>query len=132
MRHQNKIIDPLDTEFKLYLKKKGYDGIDTAMFELRFTEPQNFSKYRQIELDSSMLSNFSNVADIPFISQQFALKKYLGWTKEEVAENEKMWKQENPLTDPNKSTDSELGIGSSMGEVGLNPGSAEDFDLGDE
>jgi len=136
-RHQNKIIEPLDKEFKLYLKKKGYDGYDTSSFDLMFTEPQNFSKYRQIELDGAMLSNFSSVADIPFISQQFALKKYMMWTKEEIVENEKMWNAENPTTPPGDQTDTDLGVGSGIGEVGLGAGGgnfdmdAEDFDAED-
>lgn len=130
-RHQEKIVEPFDQEFKLFLKKKGYDGIDTSTFEIKFTEPQNFSKYRQIELDSSMLNNFGSVTDIPFISKQFALKKYLGWTKEEIKENEKLWQQENPKDKPANMSDSDLGVGAGMGEVGLGMGGGG-FDMGDE
>lgn len=30
-----------------------------------------------------------------YISKRFALEKYLGWTKDEIAENERMWREEN-------------------------------------
>lgn len=93
-RHQSKIIDALDREFKIFLKHSGIN-IDTSMFTLRFTEPQNFSKYRQIELDSVMGNNFNAVADAPFISKRFALQRYLGWSQEEINENERLWKEEN-------------------------------------
>jgi hypothetical protein len=35
------------------------------------------------------------MAAIPYISNRFALKRFLGLTDEEVAENEKLWREEN-------------------------------------
>jgi hypothetical protein len=32
--------------------------------------------------------------DVPFISKRFVLKTYLAWTEEQMAENERMWKEE--------------------------------------
>jgi len=35
------------------------------------------------------------MATLPFVSKRFALKRFLGMTDEDLAENEKMWKEEN-------------------------------------
>jgi hypothetical protein len=32
---------------------------------------------------------------IPFISNRFALQRFLGLSKEEIAENERLWREEN-------------------------------------
>ena len=32
---------------------------------------------------------------IPYISNRFALKRFLGMTEEELAENERLWREEN-------------------------------------
>lgn len=92
-RHQRQVIQPLDMEFKLFLKYRGIT-IDNSLFELQFNEPQNFAKYRQIELDAASLNVFNAVAEIPFVSKRFALKRYLGWTQEEIMMNEKMLLEE--------------------------------------
>ena len=44
------------------------------------------------------------MAQIPHISNRFAMKRFLGMSAEEIAENERMWKEENaeniiPITD---------------------------------
>ena len=41
------------------------------------------------------------MAAIPYVSNRFALKRFLGLSAEEVAENEKFWREENDenLTD---------------------------------
>ena len=35
------------------------------------------------------------MAAIPYMSNRFALKRFLGMTDEELAENERLWKEEN-------------------------------------
>lgn len=92
-RYQQQIVDPLDTEFKLFLKKRGV-SIDNSLFEIQFTEPQSFSEYRQLELDSARINTFTALMDVGFISKRFILKTYLGWTDAQLAENERMWKEE--------------------------------------
>jgi hypothetical protein len=92
-RYQQQIVEPLDTEFKLFLKKRGV-SIDNSLFELKFTEPQSFSEYRQLELDSARINTFTALMDVGFISKRFILKTYLGWTDAQLAENERMWKEE--------------------------------------
>ncbi len=92
-RYQQQIIDPLDNEFKLFLKHRGVT-IDNSLFNLKFTPAQSFSEYRQLELDSARINTFTALTDISFVSKRFILKTYLGWTEEQLAENERMWKEE--------------------------------------
>ena len=92
-RYQQQVIEPIDLEFKLYLKFRGVT-IDNSLFELDFTPPQSFSEYRQLELDSARINTFTALMDVPFISKRFVLKTYLAWTEEQMAENERMWKEE--------------------------------------
>lgn len=92
-RYQQQVIEPLDDEFKLYLKHRGIT-IDNSLFQLQFTPAQSFSEYRQLELDSARINTFTALTDISFVSKRFILKTYLGWTEEQLAENERMWKEE--------------------------------------
>jgi hypothetical protein len=93
-RLQGAMIDTLNTEFKLYLHNKGVN-IDFSLFDLQFQSPQNFASYRQAELDNQRIGTFTQMAGLPFVSKRFALKRFLGMTDEDLAENEKMWKEEN-------------------------------------
>lgn len=94
VRLQNMISPHLDREFKLFCKNRGIN-IHASLFELVFNEPQNFSKYRQTEVDGAVLTVYSQVADIPHISKRMGLLKYAGWTPDEVLNNEKWWAEEN-------------------------------------
>ena len=93
-RLQNLLVEEFDTEFKRYLLEKGVN-IDTAMFDIKFMPPQNFAAYRQTELDNQRIGTFAQIQAIPFISNRFALKRFLGLSEEDVAENERMWREEN-------------------------------------
>ena len=93
-RLQGAMIDTFNTEFKLYLHNKGVN-IDFSLFDLNFQSPQNFASYRQAELDNQRIGTFTQMATLPFVSKRFALKRFLGMTDEDLAENEKMWKEEN-------------------------------------
>ena len=95
-RLQSNIIETFDLEFKLWLNYQGIN-IDSSIFELKFNQPQNFAAYRQAELDTTRVATFSQVAQIPHLSKRFALKRFLGFTEEEIKENERMWKEENGL-----------------------------------
>jgi len=92
-RHQQQIVEPIDQEFKLFLKHRGVT-IDSSLFQLEFTEPQSFSDYRQLELDAARINTFTALMDVSFVSKRFILKTYLGWTEEQMAENERMWREE--------------------------------------
>ena len=65
-----------------------------------------------------------------FMSQRYALKKYLGWTDEDILENERMWKEENASrlksqTGQSPVDSNQLGLSS----VGVKPQSGG-FDMG--
>ena len=93
-RLQSTVTEVFNNEFKLYLNQKGIN-IDLAMFDLKLQPPQNFASYRQAELDSNRISTFTQMQQVPFISNRFALTRFLGLSKEEVAENERLWREEN-------------------------------------
>ena len=93
-RLQNLLIEEFDQEFKRYLLEKGAN-IDTSMFDLKFLPPQNFAAYRQSELDNARVPTYTQMSAIPHISNRFAMKRFLGMSDEELAENERMWKEEN-------------------------------------
>lgn len=93
-RLQNMFSDPLDLEFKLFCINRGVN-IHASLFQLRLVKPQNFSKYRQIELDSALIGSFSNIRDTRYISKRMMLTKYLGWSNEEVLLNELWFSEEN-------------------------------------
>jgi hypothetical protein len=93
-RLQRLITEKFNNEFKLYLHDRGVN-IDITMFDLEFQPPQNFASYRQAELDGNRISTFTQMAAVPYISNRFALQRFLGLSKEEMAENERMWREEN-------------------------------------
>jgi hypothetical protein len=93
-RLQSLMNEQFDTEFKLYLHNKGIN-IDSNIFDLKFNPPQNFASYRQAEMDTARVNTFASMVEVPFMSKRFAMKRFLGLTAEEVAENESMWKEEN-------------------------------------
>jgi hypothetical protein len=94
MRLQSLMQDEFDQEFKLYLYERGIN-IDSSLFELKFQPPQNFATYRQAELDNQRINTFGTISQQPYISKRFALKRYLGLSEEEIAENERLWAEEN-------------------------------------
>ena len=93
-RLQNLVAEVFNQEFKKYLLEKGVN-IDVAMFDLLFQPPQNFASYRQSELDNQRIGTFGQIQAVPFISNRYALKRFLGLSDSEVAENERLWREEN-------------------------------------
>jgi hypothetical protein len=93
-RLQSLINEQFDIEFKLYLHNNGIN-IDGNIFEVKFNPPQNFASYRQAEMDTARIQTFTGIVQVPFVSKRFALKRFLGLTTEEMAENELQWRQEN-------------------------------------
>ncbi len=106
-RLQSLINEPFDLEFKAYLHNKGIN-IDSNLFDIKFNPPQNFAAYRQAEMDTARVNTFGTMVAIPFVSKRFAMKRFLGLTAEEIAENEKMWKEENVDSDISLSSSAEL------------------------
>src|SRR6056300_1022944 len=96
-RLQNLIVDEFNTEFKRYLLEKGIN-IDTSMFDLQLQQPMNFASYRQAELDNQRIGTFTQLSAVPEISKRYALSRFLGLSAEEMAENERLWREENDET----------------------------------
>ncbi len=115
-RLQNLMVEEFDQEFKRYLLERGIN-IDTSMFDLKFQPPQNFASYRQAEIDNARVPTYSQMAAIPYMSNRFALKRFLGMSDEELAENERLWREENDETlDPIPGE-----AGAEMRDAGISP-----------
>ena len=93
-RLQKQVQEDLDREFKMFLKHRGIE-IDAGSFVIEFNPPMNFSSFRDIQLQTERAQLYNQVAAIPYMSNQFKMKKYLGLTDDEILENEELWRQEN-------------------------------------
>jgi len=132
-RYQEQVIEPLDLEFKLFLKHRGVT-IDNSLFEIKFTPAQSFSEYRQLELDSARINTFTALLDVPFISKRFILETYLGWTQEQLTKNERMWKEEKSRLTKTFAPEPAVGGGSAasgLSDVGITSSGIDDMG-GDE
>lgn len=93
-RLQALVTAVFDEEFKMYMYTRGVN-IDANLFEIKFNPPMNFASTRQSSLDNERINTFNTIQTVPFMSNRFALKRFLGLSDEEVAENEKLWSEEN-------------------------------------
>ena len=98
-RLQSLITHVFDEEFKLYMDSRGVN-IDSSLFELQFNPPMNFASSRQASLDTERINTFNTMQQIPYMSKRFALKRFLGLTDEEVADNERLWGEESGKGQP--------------------------------
>jgi hypothetical protein len=106
-RLQSMLAGTFDEEFKLWIKSKGYN-IDNGMFELKLNPPQNFAQYRQTEMDQARVNTFTAVAELPYMSKRFALKRYLGLSEEEMARNAELWAEENNVPQKKQTKSNQL------------------------
>jgi hypothetical protein len=114
-RLQRSIIKNLDQEFKIFLRWRGI-SIDSALFSLEFNEPQNFASYRQTEVDTARINTFTQLEAFPYLSKRFLMTRFLGLTEEEIAENERMFKEEQG------DIDSAPAEPAGLRSVGISPG----------
>jgi hypothetical protein len=129
-RLQGLVAEEFNQEFKRYLLDKGVN-IDVAMFDIAFQEPLNFAAYRQSELDNARIPTFAQVQQIPFMSNRYAMKRFLGMSPEEIAENERMWREENEENingSPSDAAGEMRGVGISSAGISSDIGGAEDID----
>jgi len=132
-RLQGLVTEEFNQEFKRYLLEKGIN-IDTAMFDIKMQPPQNFASYRQSELDNARVGTYTQMAAVPYMSNRFAMQRFLGLTEEEIAQNEQLWREENDenLTPPPTDASAELrGAGVSAAGIGADmagAGAGEDVD----
>ena len=92
-RLQRMIVDKLDQEFKMFMRWRGVN-IDGSLFSLEFNEPQNFAKYRQVEIDNARIGTFTQLEQYPYFSKRFLMQRYLGLSEHEMKDNEQMWAEE--------------------------------------
>lgn len=131
LRIQATLAKVFDEEFKLFLSESGV-MIDPSIFELRFNAPQNFTEYRQLELDQTRSQVYSNVRGINSLSERFKLNRYLGLTDEELLMNEQMWREENPdkVKAATGSTTADNTDDVDLSSVGVRGGDDFDMDMG--
>jgi hypothetical protein len=105
-RLQNYISRKLNEEFKLFLRWRGFN-IDSGLFDLKLTPPQNFASYRQSELDTARVQTFTTMAALPYMSTRFCMDRFLGMSQEEIKENQRLWHEERaePETEGAKGSD---------------------------
>jgi hypothetical protein len=131
-RLQNYMVRKLDEEFKLFLRWRGLN-IDSGLFNLTFNPPQNFAAYRQSELDTARMGSFTAVEAYPYMSKRFAMERFLGLTEEEIARNEKMWREENDKEIKVEPEGSDLrNIGVSVGDIETDIQTGEEAQAGEE
>jgi hypothetical protein len=125
-RLQRLIITKLDDEFKMFMRWRGFN-IDSSLFSIAFNPPQNFASYREAELDTTRVTTFTSLEQVPYLSKRFLLKRYLGLTEEEISENEQLWTEERGTAEVAGTT------GSDLRGVGVNPADFEgDIATGEE
>ena len=125
-RLQNLIMQKLDDEFKMFMRWRGFN-IDSGLFNIKFTAPQNFASYRETELDTSRVNTFAALEPLPYLSKRFLLERYLGLSKEEIVENEKMWREERDRPDLQTTQ------GQDLRSIGITPaGLEQDIQTGEE
>jgi hypothetical protein len=126
IRLQNLIMQKLDDEFKMFLRWRGFN-LDSGLFKLNLCAPQNFASYRQAELDTSRIGSFTQLEQLPYMSKRFMMKRYLGLSEEEIAENEQYWEEER--ADPQLQTTQ----GQDLRSIGITPAGLEsDISTGEE
>lgn len=132
-RLQLLIRDAFDFEFKLFAKFKGII-INSSEYSLEFEEPQSFADYRQMEKDQTALNVLNQAIGMPFMSKRFVLKRYGGLTEEEILENERMYKEENPGKFKDTVADIELNDieDISLNNIGIKKPTEDDIDDNDD
>jgi hypothetical protein len=125
-RLQKVIMEKLDDEFKMFLRWRGFN-IDAGLFTINLCAPQNFASYRQAELDTNRISSFMQLEQLPYMSKRFMLERFLGLSKEEIVENEQMWREERDQPEL------ETTQGQDLRAIGVTPAGLEsDIALGQE
>lgn len=129
-RLQTAVIDNLDLEFKLFCKNRGIQ-VGANLFELGFNPPQSFSEYRKMAIDAERANLFNTVMSgdaIKYMSKRMALEKYMGWTQEDILENERMFKEENATKVKDKTGTSPMDTNQvGLGSVGIKPELSPEF-----
>jgi len=125
-RLQRLVMQKLDDEFKMFLRWRGFN-IDAGIFNITLCAPQNFASYRQAELDTGRIGSYMQLEALPYMSKRFMMERFLGLTKEEIVENEQLWREERD--EPELETTQ----GQDLRAIGVTPAGLEsDIAMGQE
>jgi hypothetical protein len=77
-------------------------------------------------MDTARVTTYTSLAEVPYLSKRFAMKRFLGLSAEEMTENETLWRQENVDEDAALPANAELrsvgitanGMGADMSAIG--------------
>lgn len=135
-RLQSYMSRKLNEEFKLFLRWRGFN-IDSGLFDIHLTPPQNFASYRQSELDTSRVQTFTTMAALPYMSIRFSMERFLGLSQEEIKENQKLWREEKSEPEAQDPSGADLrSVGISTGDIDSDLEVSDQLqdtdDLGDE
>jgi hypothetical protein len=131
-RLQNLIVEKFDEEFKLFVRRRGFP-IDSSIYELTFNEPENFSTFAKIELETAQIGVYAPLAEMKHFSKRWLMMEKLGMTEQEIMDNEMMWIAENRQNLGNVDTEGTVGSAPSAGldSMGIRP-TDDDLDAGDD
>jgi hypothetical protein len=110
----------------MFLRWRGFN-IDAGLFQIKFNPPQNFASYRQAELDTTRITAFTALEQLPYMSKRFLLERFLGLSEDEIQTNSKLWKEER------SKPELETSQGQDLRSVGITPAGLEsDVAMGQE
>jgi hypothetical protein len=95
-RLQLHIEDTMDHEFKTFLFSSNIN-IDPSLYRIKLPSPSNYEKYKQAEMDSTLLNVLSSVDNVQYLAKRFVLSRYLQLSEDEIITNEELLKQERGL-----------------------------------
>ena len=140
-RLQSSIEMTLDREFKKFLSNMSIN-VDPTSFKVRLPSPSNFDDHKRLAIDADRLNNYSSASGIETLSARFTMTKYLQLTPEEMAENERLLREERGLPVDGGKEDlvkiynpdiaEEQGFEGGVGGFGGGGGGEGDLDMGDE
>lgn len=129
MRLQGLLAPVFEKDFKQFLDESGVE-YDANLFELMFLPPQNFTKYRQIELDAQQAQVYMQLAGVKVLAERYKLKRYLNMSDDELLENEGLWIEENSgkFEHTTGGSPADAAPDGDLGSVGIRP--PDDFGMG--
>ena len=101
IRQQQYLNTIFDREFKNYLTACDIN-IEQELFRIKLPPPDNFALYKQAAVDAELINGFGNMKDVNFISKRMLLRRYLGWTDDEIQMNEVLLKEEINIRESDK------------------------------
>jgi hypothetical protein len=119
-------MQKLDDDFIMFLRWRGFN-IVAGLITITLFEPQNFASYRQAELDTGRIGSYMQLEQLPYMSKRFMMERFLGLSKEEIVENEQLWREERD------EPDLETTQGQDLRAIGVTPAGLEsDIAMGQE